>query len=211
MNTNPLARYYTVLTPWERLALLVAAAGRADEVESRRLVESAPKVGFRLPNYWGLAEGLESLAKLYLLRQLDAAAIYWRVMGVLNQEPLEEEETATEQKRHDRLWRAVQTLAFRFVVRADGWKLLCRQLQIDPDVVLRDLPGYEAVCQMEGVARLIACTAEEALACLREGADRDAAANGETSPGRRDYRLDTAEEVARSMRACLAEQLAAWS
>ena len=51
MNTNPLARYYEVLTPWERLALLVAAAGRADEVEGRRLAESAPKVGFRLPDY----------------------------------------------------------------------------------------------------------------------------------------------------------------
>ena len=209
MNTNPLARYYTVLTPWERLALLVAAAGRADEAEGRRLAESAPKVGFRLPDYWGLAEGLESLAKLYLLRQLDAAAIYWRVMGVLNQEPLEE--SAAEQQRHDRLWRAVQTLAFRFVVRADGWRLLCRQLQIDPDVVLRDLPGYETVCQMEGVARLLACTAEEARACLREGAEREAAAKGESPPVRQDYRLDTAEEVARSMHAFLAGELAAWS
>jgi hypothetical protein len=209
MNTNPLARYYEVLTPWERLALLVAAAGRADEVEGRRLAESAPKVGFRLPDYWGLAEGLDSLASLYLLRQLDAAALSWRVMGVLNQEPLEE--SAAEQQRHDRLWRAVQTLAFRFVVRADGWKLLCRQLQIDPDVVLRDLPGYETVCQMEGVARLLACTAEQALACLREGAEREAAAKGASPPVRQDYRLDTAEEVARSMHAFLAGELAAWS
>ena len=102
MNTHALARYYEVLTPWERLALLVAAAGRADEVESRRLAESAPKVGFRLPNYWGLAEGLDSLGKLDLLRQLDAAALYGRVLGVWNQEPLGEE-TATEKLRHDRL------------------------------------------------------------------------------------------------------------
>jgi hypothetical protein len=210
MNTTNLARHYEVLTPWERLALLVAAAGRADEVEGRRLAQSAPKVGFRLPNYWGLADGLESLAKLYLLRQLDAAALYWRVMGVLNQEPLGEE-TATEQQRHDRLWRAIQTLAFRFVVRADGWKLLCRQLQIDPVVVLRELPGCETVCQMEGVARLIACTAEEALAWLQEGAAGDAEAQEESPQERRQYRLDSAEEVARSMRSFLEGELAGWS
>jgi hypothetical protein len=210
MNTTNLARHYEVLTPWERLALMVAAAGRADEVEGRRLAQSAPKVGFHLPNYWGLVDGLDNLMKLYMLRQLDVAAIYWQVMDVLNQEPLPGE-TQQVKKRQDRLWRGVQTLAFRFVVRADGWKLLCRQLQIDPDVVLRDLPGYQTVCQMEEVARLIACTAEEALACLREGAERDGAAEGESSPVRRDYRLDTAEDVARSMRAFLAGELAAWS
>ncbi len=210
MNTTNLARHYEVLTPWERLSLLVAAAGRADEVEGRRLAQSAPKVGFRLPNYWGLADGLESLMKLYLLRQLDAAVLYWRVTGLLNQEPLGEE-TATERRRHDRLWRAVRTLAFRFVVRADGWKLLCRQLQIDPVVVLRELPGYETVCQMEGVARSIACTAEEALAWLQEGGAGDAEAEGESPRERRHYRLDSAEEVARSMRAFLEGELAGWS
>jgi hypothetical protein len=210
MNTTNLARHYGALTPWERLALLVAAAGRADEVEGRRLAESAPKVGFRVPNYRGLAEGLDNLVKHYLLRQLDVAAVYWRVLGAWNQEPLPGE-TQKGTKRPDRLWRAVQTVAFRFVVGADGWKLLCRRLRIDPDVVLRDLPGYETVCQMEEVVRPIACTAEEALACLRQEAERDAAAEGGSAQIRRDYRLDTAEDVARSMRAFLEGELAAWS
>jgi hypothetical protein len=210
MNTTNLARHYEVLTPWERLALLLAAAGRADDVEGLRLAESAPQVGFRLPDYWGLAEGLDNLVKLYMLKQLDLAAIHWRVLGVLDQEPLPGE-TQKGKKRHDRLWRGIQTLAFRFVVRADGWKLLCRHLQIDPDFVLRDLPGYETVCQMEQVARPIACTAEEALAWLQQVTERDAAAEGalpQLGPG---YRLDTAEDVARSMREFLEEEMAAWS
>jgi hypothetical protein len=88
MNTALLARHYDVLTPWERLPLLVAAAARADEVEQDRLARAAPKQAFRVPDYWGLLEGLEGLAQLYVLRQLDSAACFWRLLGALEQEAL---------------------------------------------------------------------------------------------------------------------------
>jgi hypothetical protein len=113
-------------------------------------------------------------------------------------------------QREERLWRAIETLAFRFVVRADGWKQFCRQLQIDPDISLRDLHGYEAVCHMEKVARPLACTPEEAIACLRDAVQSDKALETEAPPVRREYRVDTAEDVARSMRESLEEQFAAW-
>lgn len=51
MNTDCLARCYGTLTPGERVPLLLAASARADAVEQDRLARSAPKHGFRLPDY----------------------------------------------------------------------------------------------------------------------------------------------------------------
>jgi hypothetical protein len=210
MNTTNLVRQYDALTPWERLPLIVAAEGRGDEVEANRLVRSAPKLSFHIANCWGLVQGLDHLAKHYLLGQLELAVTYWRVMGILDQEPLPGE-TRIAKQREERLWRAIETLAFRFVVRADGWKLSCRQLQVDPDISLRDLHGYEAVCHMEKVARHLACTPEEAIACLRDAVESDKALESEAPPVGQEYRVDTAEDVARSMRESLEELFAVWS
>ena len=102
-------------------------------------------------------------------------------------------------------------MAYRFVVRADGWKLLCTELHIDPDVLLRQLPGYESIRKMEEEARLIACTPEQAIAYLREAAERDEPAKDKAAAVRREYHLDSAEDVARSMRKFLAERLDSWS
>ena len=76
MTTKQQARYYQTLTPWERLTLIVAASVRGDGVEEDRLACSAPKQGFRVPDYWGLAEGLDDLAKQYVLKQLDLDVWY---------------------------------------------------------------------------------------------------------------------------------------
>jgi hypothetical protein len=76
MNINHLARYYQTLTPWERLPLIMAASGRGDSTEEQRLISSAARKAVRVPDYWGLSEGLDDLAKLYLLEQLDLATRY---------------------------------------------------------------------------------------------------------------------------------------
>jgi hypothetical protein len=116
------------------------------------------------------------------------------------------------EKSEKRLWRALQTLACTFVVRADGWKLLCAELHVDPDSLIRELPGHDSICEMEEQARQIACSPEEAAAYLRErAAERDEPANGEAPTVRREYPIVTAEDVARSMRKCLEMKLASWS
>jgi hypothetical protein len=145
MNTNGLARHYKALTPWERLPLIAAASVRADEVERNRLTRSAPTHDLRVPDYWGLGEGLEELATLYLLHQLDLAALYWRIAGHLDRRPLVR---AQKRNRRRRLRNGLRMLAYRCVMRADGWKLLCAGLQVDPEGVLRDMPGHETVRQM---------------------------------------------------------------
>ena len=210
MNTTSLVRQYDALTPWERLPLIVAAAGRGDKVEENRLAQTAPRVDFRIANCWGLVQGLDLLARHYLLVQLDRAVIYWRVMNLLDKEPLFGQ-TRKAKQLEERLWRALETLAYRIVVQAEGWKLFCRQLQIDPDVPLKDLPGHEAVLHVEESARGLACTPEEACARLREAVGSDMSLEGDAPPDTSEFRLDTAEDVAGFMREFLEIQIATWS
>jgi hypothetical protein len=209
MNSDHLARYYETLTPWERLPLIVAACERGDAVEEERVARSAPRNGFRLPDYWGLAEGLNDLARLYLLRQLDLVAFYWRFTAILDREPLGRP-SRQERQRDERLWQILKMLCYCYVVRADGWRRLCTELHIDPVVLLKELPGYDAVQQMEQVARQLAFSAEEALAFLRGEAEARRPAEEETPAVRREYKIDTAADVAQSMRAYLQERLDEW-
>ncbi len=81
MNTSSLARQYEKLTPWERLPLILAASARGDEQEHSRLVLSAPRVGYRVPDHFGLAVAFQELTWLHLLEALDLAANYFQALG----------------------------------------------------------------------------------------------------------------------------------
>jgi hypothetical protein len=85
-------------------------------------------------------------------------------------------------------------------VRADGWKQLCAELSIDPDVLLRGQPGFDTLVRFEEQVRPIAFNAEEASACCRERVARRHGGKNEPSGSGREYRLVTAADVARSMR-----------
>jgi len=58
MNTTLLDKLYDQLTARERLPLIIAAARRADAVERRRLVDSAPGLCLEEPHHHGLATAL---------------------------------------------------------------------------------------------------------------------------------------------------------
>jgi hypothetical protein len=189
--------------------LIVAASERGDAVERERLVRSSPRQEFRVPNYWGLAEGLDELAKLHLLAQLDLAAVYWRFSALLDQE-LRARPSRPERQQDERRWQLLKMLCYLFVVRADGWRLLCTEMHIDPVVLLKELPGYDAVQHMEQVARLLALSAEEALDFLHADAETRRPAAAETPALRREDKVDTAADVAQSMRAFLQARLDKW-
>jgi hypothetical protein len=57
-------------------------------------------------------------------------------------------------------------LAFRLLRDANGWKRFCADLNIDPEIVLRHLPGYEMIKDAQASAPAIAFTASEAEAFL---------------------------------------------
>jgi hypothetical protein len=101
--------------------------------------------------------------------------------------------------------------AHRLVVRADGWKLLCAELHIDADFILQQLPGTETLAQTEPQARHLAFSAEEARTYLGELEARVHSAPTAPPLAGRAYHLDTAADVARSMREALEVHLGRWS
>jgi hypothetical protein len=206
MNTNGLARHYKALTAWERLPLIAAASVRGDKVERDRLARSAPKHDFRVPDYWGLCERLEELATLYLLRQLDLAALYGRVAARLGRRPLFRG-GKRQGRRRRRLRDGLRMLAYCCVTCAEGWKLLCAGLHMDPEVILGDMPGQETVRRMVEEARLAAFSAEEAAAYMRARKEAAPAQEAETPEVGRSYHIDTAEDVAWAMRESLEARL----
>ncbi len=209
MNTKALAKHYETLTPWERVPLIAAANSRGDETEANRLARSAPTNSFKVPEYFGLSEGLVQLAALHVMTQLDRAVIYWRVESALDYLASRSAKYKGGQ-REDGLWTVMQMLCFRVQLDADAWKLLCAELKIDPEPLLRGLPGYESVKQMEECARLVAFTAEEATVFLRQSFEQEEVAAGKAPPANRVYRMCTAADVARDMREYLESHLASW-
>jgi hypothetical protein len=199
MNATSLARHYDQLTAWERLPLLLAALNRGDAAEAERLASSAPTRAALVPHHNGLWEGLGLLSVSHQMLQMVRAYRMVCATAVLGsgrdgEGPL----------RHLRM------VAFRFVIDADAWKLLCAELRLDPEAILRHLPGCDLVRDMEQAARKIAFTAEEALAHVRSELEVAEAAAGLAPPAQRKYSMDTAADVAREMREFLEEWAQRW-
>jgi hypothetical protein len=65
--------------------------------------------------------------------------------------------------------------------------------------------------QIELLARNLACTHEEACARLREAIARDQSLQDSIPQETKEFRLDTADDVAQSMRKLPEAQLTTWS
>jgi hypothetical protein len=196
MNTKGLAKHYGSLTPWERLPLILAASSRGDKEERARLGTSAPRHMYRIPDHFGLADGLQRLSHLYVIIQLDQAALFWQAAGLREQYALlpESEEHKVLEERLEELLGA---LAYAITVYADAWKRLNSELQAAPELLLKMLPGLTTVRQVEEEARAIAPTAEEMTAGLR-------------SRGRESARPVTVESVLKDMREYLQGHVDWW-
>lgn len=198
MNTNGLAKLYYRLTPKERLPLILAASARGDEAERNRLAHSAPKEAFGLPDYHGRAEGMQLVSLLHMLELLDAAALYLQASGMLAEWAAfaaltkEEEDAPTK-----RLRATVKTFAYLFMVKVEGWKRFFSEFNVDPDLLMKDLPGFATVQSTEEAARLTAFTPDEATAWARQR-------GGETAG------VPTAEDVAVSLSAFVNEWAKRW-
>jgi hypothetical protein len=195
MNTKTLAREYGNLTPQERLPLIVAASLRGDEAERGRLMRSAPTACYKLPDYYGLAKGVERLALLHLLELLDLAALHWHCSDRLDAAAASGEDDGGRMARSRAV---VRLLGYRFTVKAGAWRQLCGELRIDAEALLRDLPGYGVAQLTAEAARLDAFTPEEAAAWMGEKGQ---------GPGK----LLTTESELASMRAVLESRMKWWA
>jgi hypothetical protein len=158
VNTNSLARHYDKLTPRERLPLIVAASAREDEQEHARLVAAAPRVGYRVPDYFGLACALREVTEQHHMEVLNTAALYFRSLGLAD---------VAGGKRGTRLLDGALLLGYLFNVQLAGWRLFCAEHGYDPDLCRSLLPGFDTVRQAEEVASQAAFTEEGVRAYLK--------------------------------------------
>jgi hypothetical protein len=196
MNTDALAKLYDRLTPFERLPLIMAAVERGDDAEADRLSRSAPRMHVRLPDYHGLGEGLLLLSLFHALGLLHLGLLQQRLTALaveFEEFPVDPADKA----RASRLRDLARTAAYLFCVEADGWRLLCAELKIDPEALLKDLPYFEMLRISEESARASGWGAEETAAFLRR------CGRGEVEPR-------TAEDAAKAMRAFLDQRVRWW-
>jgi hypothetical protein len=196
MNTNGLAKLYDRLQPWERVPLWLAAGARDDEAEQEVLARSAPRKAFDVADSYGLLQALHIAAARYMMLQLDLAGWFWFAFGTL----------ATELENDGPQWQALRMVAFDFASNANLWQRFCADAGIDPDLLIKDCPGFATIKRTEEAARLEAFTAEEAVAYLcriREAAGRSEAAGVRASAADRVYRMRPVEDQAKEMRAII--------
>jgi hypothetical protein len=162
MNANGLAKHYGTLTPRERLPLIMAAAGRGDEEEARRLVAAAPKVAWSVPDHFGLAEAFFQVSSLHFMELLSLAGNYFHALGVY---------VFAKGEHKERAWEAALVLGYRLKAGLAGWRRYCAEEQFDPEFWWPAFLGLEQVQQAEKVAEKFAFTAEEMGECLKRAGD----------------------------------------
>jgi hypothetical protein len=102
---------------------------------------------------------------MQVMRQLDLAAQFSQVGEMYNQHFWLQH--GGDDSRVDRLGTLARLLlTYRFLVNADAWRL-CGDLGIDPDALLVGYPGKESLKWTEEIARVVACTQEEAAVDAR--------------------------------------------
>lgn len=154
MNTAKLAKHYELLSPDERLPLIIAAFARGDTTEATRLVNSSPMVRMQARDHFPLSSRLERLALRYVARQLDLAGQVSHGLALF----ADEGETPE----------FVRVAALLFVVNFDAWQQMCNGFSVTPDAVLRGFAGADAVADAEPRMRRLAFTADEATAWLQQ-------------------------------------------
>jgi hypothetical protein len=122
VNTNTLAKQYGHLTPWERIPLMLAAEARVDELERRRLSDSAPIEAVKMPDYLMPLMALNTMSLMYITEQLDHLASYWHAVCQF---------LITEDKKRLHWKTSADAFAYVFSLNAEAWKRFCGGLNID--------------------------------------------------------------------------------
>jgi hypothetical protein len=188
VNTKGLAKHYDRLTPSERLPLIMAASARGDEQERSRLAMSAPRVGYRAPDHFGLAQAFNELSSMHLMELLDLAANYFQALGLAD---------STKGKTAEKVFGSALLLGYLFKVTLAGWRLFCAEYHLPPELCWSCLPGFGTVKRAEETVEAAAFTHEE-VSRHWQRLGRDAA------------KVPTAEGIAAGLRECFKARAEWW-
>jgi hypothetical protein len=190
---NKLTKLYDTLSPGERVPLWLAARARGDEAERQRLARSAPRKTFRVADTHGLLQGLRTLAAHHAMLQLNLVSQYWIAFSAL----------CAESEAGSPDWQELRMTAYHLVANAALWQCFCADLEIDPDLLLKDFPGHATVKFLEEAMRSEAFTEEEALAYLRRRYEAAEAVDGRAPATNRVYRMRPVAEQVKELREIL--------
>ena len=154
-------------------------------MDRERLVRSAPREAFRVPDYFGLGEGLLMQSLFHMMEALSLSTMYFHASSLLADPEFLARATP---ERRQGLRGTVRGLAYVFAAKRDGWERFCSGWRIDPQQLLEVLPGYRALGFCEEEIRAAAFSPEEAAAWHAAG-----------DQGNGSGRVVTAEDVAASM------------
>ena len=115
----------------ERLAAILNASSRDDELDRARLVSTAPVNRFKVKHHYGPSQGLANAAHLYVTSQLESLVLFWRAEAGAAE--------AWDDAEFDQWCEAIEVAAVRFVTAKAAWHQFCASLAIDPDQMIRVL------------------------------------------------------------------------
>jgi hypothetical protein len=160
VTTKPLANHYGALTPAERLALMMAAGVRGDDVEHARLADAAPRVLWRVPHTFGRALAFLAVFSHHRMECLDLAALFFKTTALAD---------AATGKLATRLRDVIGLYGYLVKVNADGWTRFCAAEQLDPALCEDVSPGGATLEHAAREAAAIGFTEDEARAYVRRG------------------------------------------
>jgi hypothetical protein len=196
MNANALAKNYGILTPEERFRLILAAAGRGDEAEQDRLANAGGRVTRIMQDHAPHAIAFNDLGLHTFIELLEEAARYREALvlaggpgggdgededcgtaegeegGGAEEGPgaKADAEPAEDDDGGRPAWvRALDlALAAGFVLRvkAEGWKLFCKRLNVPPFVLWECFPGFDRLQRSLALAEKAAFVPEGFLRWL---------------------------------------------
>ncbi|MBN9524441.1 hypothetical protein J0H58_38990 [bacterium] len=189
MTATTLSRHYPSLRPDERLALMLAAAARGDDLDHARLVAAAPRVTFTTLDTFPRALAFREVLDRFRAERLDLAARYFHARS------LAAGATGRVRERFDGVARVYGYLLLAY---RDGWARFCEQVMLPPGGLDEHLVGGEVLAAAEGEAEDDAVTGAAVEGFFRRA--------GESASGS----LRTAASVAGELAETFAARLAWW-
>ncbi len=163
MTSAKLSKHYGALGPAERLALVLAAGARNDDVERERLMGSAPRVTWQVPDTFGRALTLLVMSSQHRMKVLELAALVFRTRALAT------EMTGTSAER---LECVAVVYGYPFRARRDGWARFCAAEQLDATVCERASPGADVLKLVHQEAAAFGFTEAQARVLIRQRRDR---------------------------------------
>jgi hypothetical protein len=171
VNTRGIERHYFELEPVERVALIMAATARGDEHDANRLVETAPRLDWRVPDTFPISQAILEVTLQEHASRLSLAALFYRTQRAADD--MADEPTP----QAERMEKLVAVYGYLLLTQAAGWRLFCADRRLLPDAVVSytaALPGMETLQMAEKEAADVAASEADVVAYFQS---RDKALN----------------------------------